>query len=264
MIRGCLPCSVVVAVICALGVAPAFAQEPEPAVDPATTASLSTAGDANIFRKLFVMVVRDVKELSSADSRHILMNGATLAMAALPLDDVTTLGASSSTILKASFSGWGKALGREWVQGGTALATYVGGRLLNKPKMARVGSDLIEAQVFALTLTQGIKFASNRTRPDGEARSFPSGHASAAFATASVLQRRFGRKAAIPAYGMAVYTSMSRLQANSHFASDIMFGAALGVVAGRIATIEVAQSRLHVSALPTRRGVSIVVTPVAR
>lgn len=247
-----------------LSVLPAVAQEPDIAADPTTTASSSQPGDANIFRKLFVTLGRDVKELSSADSRRILINGATLAMAAFPLDDVTTLAASSSPILKASFSGWGKALGREWVQGGTALATYVGGRLLKKPKMARVGGDLIEAQLFALTLTQGIKFVSNRTRPDGEARSFPSGHASAAFATASVVQRHFGRRAAIPAYGMAVYTSVSRLQANSHFASDIIFGAALGVVAGRTATIELDKSRLHVSAVPMQRGVSLVVTAIAR
>ena len=90
--------------------------------------------------------------------------------------------------------------------------------------MARVGADLIEAQVLSAALTQALKFSVQRTRPDGEARSFPSGHAAASFATASVLHRHFGGRAAIPAYGAAVYITMSRLQANSHYASDILMG----------------------------------------
>jgi len=78
------------------------------------------------------------------------------------------------------------------------LAAYVAGRIWDKPQMTMAAGDLIEAQLLSVTLTQGLKFATSRTRPDGEARSFPSGHASAAFATASVLQRHLGRKAAIP------------------------------------------------------------------
>ena len=215
------------------------------------------------FRKLLFTISRDIKQLPSRDTAHLFINGTLLALAAYPFDEVATLGASSSHVLKAGFSGWGKALGREWVQGGGALAAYVAGRALKKPTLAATGGDLIEAQLLSVTLTQGMKFAARRTRPDGEARSFPSGHASAAFATAAVLHRRFGRKVAIPAYGVAVYTSTSRLQANSHYASDVIMGATLGLIVGRTATIELSQPRVQVAPVPVPGGMMLLAT-VAR
>ncbi len=157
-------------------------------------------------------------------------------------------------MLKTAFSGFGKAIGREWIQGGGALAAYVAGSLWDKPQMVRAGGDLIEAQIVAVTVTQGLKFAFSRSRPDGEARSFPSGHASAAFATATVLHRHFGRKIAIPAYAIAAYTSASRLQANSHYASDVLFGAALGMAIAQTATLEIGETRLQVTPAVTAGG----------
>jgi membrane-associated phospholipid phosphatase len=198
-------------------------------------------------KRLFVTLARDIKALPSRDNAAVLINGGMLAVAAFPLDDMATLRASSSPFLKRAFSGFGKAIGREWVQGGGALAAYVAGRVWDKPRMTAAASDLIEAQLVGVTVTQGLKFAVSRTRPDGEARSFPSGHASSAFATARVLQRHFGAKAAIPAYAVAVYTSASRLQANSHYASDVFAGAALGIALGTIASVDIAAGRVHVA-----------------
>lgn len=237
---------------------PAGAQE-SPAADSRTERPPSR--ERGPFHELFVTLARDVKRLPSKDNAIFLINGGFLALAAVPFDEVTTLGASSSPLLKRAFTGWGKALGREWVQGGGALAAYVAGRVWEKPQMTAVAGDLIEAQLLSVTVTQGLKFATSRTRPDGEARSFPSGHASAAFATASVLQRHFGRKAAIPAYAVAVYTSASRLQANSHYTSDIVFGAALGIVAGRTATIDVGSTRLRIAPTPVAGGIGLSITP---
>jgi hypothetical protein len=220
----------------------------------------SDSSEPGLLRKLFITIARDLAKLPSKENRTILLTGGLLAAAAYPRDDETTHSASSSPFLKVSFSGYGKALGREWVQGGGALAGYVAGHLWDKPRLTEVSGDLIEAQLVAVTLTQGIKFLVGRTRPDGEARSFPSGHASAAFATASTLQRHFGRKAAIPAYAIAAYTSASRLQANSHYASDVIVGAALGVAIGRTATIPVGKQRLQIAPAPIEGGMALVVT----
>ena len=114
-------------------------------------------------------------------------------------------------------------------------------------------------QLLSVTLTQGMKFVVRRTRPDREARSFPSGHASAAFATAAVLHEHFGRRVAIPAYAVALYTSTSRLQANSHFPSDVIIGATLGIIVGRTATIDVARVRFEVTTVPVKGGAMVVV-----
>jgi membrane-associated phospholipid phosphatase len=226
-----------------------------------TTAGAQEADDEppGPFRKLFVTLARDIKDLPSRNNVTFLVNGALLAAAAYPLDDLATLGASSSPVLKATFAGAGKALGREWMQGGGALAAYVAGHVWDKPRMVAASGDLIEAQLVAVTVTQGLKFAFSRTRPDGEARSFPSGHASAAFATARVMQRHFGPKVAVPAYAIAVYTAASRLQANSHYASDVFFGAALGLAIANTATAELEQSRFQISPSVVPGGVAFFV-----
>src|SRR4030095_7106445 len=100
-------------------------------------------------------------------------------------------------------------------------------------QMQILGADLLRAQIVNTALTQSIKMAVQRTRPDQGRFSFPSGHTSATFATATVLQRHFGWRVAIPAYGLATYVAGSRLQKNRDYASDVIFGAAVGVVAGR-------------------------------
>jgi membrane-associated phospholipid phosphatase len=248
--------------ICLTVAAPLSAQETDD--PPADTTTKAVPVEPRPFRRLFVTLGRDIKRLPANDNAIILVNGGLLALAAHPFDEVATLGASSSHVLKATFSGWGKALGREWVQGGGALAAYVAGRVWDKPRMTIVAGDLIEGQLLSVTLTQGLKFATSRTRPDGEARSFPSGHASAAFATASVLHRHLGRKAAIPAYAVAVYTSASRLQANSHYASDVIVGAALGIAIGRTATLDVGNARLQVAPVPVTRGIAVAITTATK
>jgi hypothetical protein len=213
-------------------------------------------------RRLFATIARDLKRLPSKDNQPILVNGGLLALGLYPIDDEATLGASSSRVLKASFGGVGKALGREWVQGGAALAGYVAGRVWKNERLTEASGDLIEAQLVSVSVTQAMKFAVGRTRPDGEARSFPSGHAAAAFATAATLQRHYGRKIAIPAYAIAVYTSASRLQANSHYASDVVFGAALGLAIARTATLQVGRHQLEVAPIPVERGVALSIVAV--
>jgi membrane-associated phospholipid phosphatase len=86
-------------------------------------------------------------------------------------------------------------------------------------------------------LTQGIKLSVGRERPDGGRFSFPSGHTSSTFATAAVLHGYFGWRVGIPAYRFATLIGGSRLQENRHYPSDVIFGAAIGLVAGRTVTI---------------------------
>lgn len=97
-------------------------------------------------------------------------------------------------------------LGGGLVQVGGALATYGFGRMFSRPGAESLGRELLRAQVVTQSLTLGVKFAARRERPDGSnKRSFPSGHASGTFATATVLQRRYGWKVGVPAYVVAGY-----------------------------------------------------------
>jgi membrane-associated phospholipid phosphatase len=77
----------------------------------------------------------------------------------------------------------------------------------------------------------GRGFGSNRFA------SFPSGHTSAAFAVASVLERgtvdsRAHQLVAIVAYASATGIGLSRMVDNQHWTSDVVAGAALGFISG--------------------------------
>jgi membrane-associated phospholipid phosphatase len=155
----------------------------------------------------------------------------------------------------------GHFLGGALVQVGGALVPYALGKLLSKPGVENLGRDLVRSLVVTQSLTFAIKFAVGRERPNGsDKRSFPSGHASGTFATATVLQRRYGWKAGIPAYAVAGYVAISRLNEGQHFLSDIVFGAALGLMVGRTVTIDLAKSRFSVSPMPTPDGFGVRLT----
>jgi membrane-associated phospholipid phosphatase len=86
-------------------------------------------------------------------------------------------------------------------------------------------------------LAVGVKQAARRARPSGSGFSFPSGHATVTFASATVLQRHFGWRVGLPAYAVASYVATSRVQQKRHYLSDVAFGAALGSVAGRTVAV---------------------------
>jgi membrane-associated phospholipid phosphatase len=130
----------------------------------------------------------------------------------------------------------GKVAGEGYTQVGAAVLTYAIGCLSHQPKVRHIGSDLIRSHALAGTPTFIIKHVVGRLRPDNGHASFPSGHASVTFASATVLERHFGWRAGVPAYLVASWVAASRLHENRHFASDVIFGAALGIAAGRTVT----------------------------
>lgn len=208
---------------------------------------LAAAGQAEAERSHFKTIVNDLKLVVSKDSVPLLASATALALLALPFDETLTYSASCSTFQKTALEGWARVVGQEWLLASGALATYVVGRAAGQPKVVAVGGDLIESQVVAGITTFALKAAIPRARPDGGPRSFPSGHAAGTFAAATVLQQHFGLKGAIPAYSAAVLVSGARLQANSHYATDIIMGAAVGILSGRAATFALGRRRLSLA-----------------
>jgi membrane-associated phospholipid phosphatase len=110
-------------------------------------------------------------------------------------------------------------------------------------------------------MVQTMKISFLRGRPDRSNRfSLPSGHTAGAVATATVLTRHFGWKVGIPAYTASAYVAASRMSANKHHLTDVLVGAAVGIVAGRTATIGTARHRFAVGLTPTFGGAAVTIT----
>jgi len=65
------------------------------------------------------------------------------------------------------------------------------------------------------------------------------------------------------AYGVAAYVSTSRLHDNVHYASDVVFGAAVGTISGRTVT-QHGRNDWTLVPVPTRGGAALMLSRTAR
>jgi hypothetical protein len=238
-----LTASLVIAVV-TLAATQASAQPPAPRTPPAKSKPLFVAPDLtratdeprSVWSDLFVDTAQEVRQLPSRDSLGWLAIGGAAALLSHPADPDVTRRLASSEPLHETLEA-GAIVGSTPAQLGAALVTYALGRAIDKPRVRDVGADLVQAQLLAEGFTWGIKHATRRNRPEGSGFSFPSGHTTVTFSSATVLQRHFGWKAGIPSYAVAAYVAASRVQMKRHNLSDVAFGAALGIVIGRTVTI---------------------------
>ena len=227
-------------------------EEPAPPAEP-------SPAKVGFFRELG----RDFAHVVAPHNLVILGAGGAAALLAHPYDRQLTNDFRSSDHLDSFFEA-GDVAGGGLVQSGAAVATWLVGEASHSRRIAGIGQDLLRAQVVNACLTQSIKLATNRDRPDGTRWSFPSGHTSAAFTTATVLERRLGWRVGLPAYAAAGYIGASRLQENKHFASDVLFGAAVGIVSGRCATFDRGRYRVTLSSLAVPGGIGLALVGVGR
>jgi hypothetical protein len=182
----------------------------------------------------------DFKAFPRRESTWVILGlGAATAGAVHPFDDEVNQHLVGSRAVGRFFAP-GKWIGSAAFQGGAAATVYLVGRYLvphakDEPstnKVSHLGFDLVRAVIVSQAFTQGMKLIARRDRPTGECCSFPSGHAATTFATASVIERHLGYRGAIPTLLVATYVGASRLHDNRHWASDVAFGAALGISTG--------------------------------
>ena len=117
-----------------------------------------------------------------------------------------------------------------------------------------------QAYITGFALEKVLKFLTGRTRPSFYApnmeaepkflgpfsppknindkivqASFPSGHATVAFAAATIFAKEYKNKPIVPiiAYTSATLISLSRITENKHWATDVLAGAVIGYLAGQ-------------------------------
>jgi membrane-associated phospholipid phosphatase len=88
-----------------------------------------------------------------------------------------------------------------------------------------------------MLITAGMKESFPSTRPDlSDDKSFPSGHTSVAFAAAGTIHNRHGWEAGLPAYLVASFVGLSRVEARKHRVGDVLVGAAIGAGTAHLIT----------------------------
>jgi undecaprenyl-diphosphatase len=135
----------------------------------------------------------------------------------------------------------------------------VGAWAFEKPTVKIVAIQSLIAHGIAALLANGLKHLIGRPRPkfvhSGDWQmtlswasgldSFPSGHSTASFAVATVLAKRF------PLFGplciaIALFVALSRVFRGSHFPTDVLGGAVIGILSGFIATAPLKEWRTSI------------------
>jgi membrane-associated phospholipid phosphatase len=221
------------------------------------SAVAQTADDSNAAVRLLKDVGGDYVHFFSLENAEILGLGGAAAGGAHAVDD--TVAHWVQTNQPSTWVG-ADTYGSQLVHIPVAIAWWAIAGLAGSEKNADAGRDLLRAQLSVVSWTYAIKYATDRTRPNGDPRGFPSGHASTSFASAMVLQEHYGWKLGLPAFLLASYTGASRVIANQHFTSDVIFGAAVGMASGRTVTLHLRNTRVSIAPLPVPGGGGVLVT----
>ncbi len=148
-----------------------------------------------------------------------------------------------------------------WIGEGTHLvAVSVGllaiGWFFSQAAVKAAAIQTLLAHGLAALIVNGLKHLIGRPRPkfahSGEWQlapswasgldSFPSGHSAASFAVATVLAKRFPAVGPL-CLGIAAFVALSRILRGSHFPTDVLGGAVMGVISGVIAAAPLKQWR---------------------
>ena len=93
--------------------------------------------------------------------------------------------------------------------------------------------NLFISNLLTMGITYGLKYATNKTRPNDSQHSFPSGHTTFAFTNATVLYNEFNETSPVLAYSgyaVAIVAGSFRMINNKHWLSDVMVGAGIGIL----------------------------------
>lgn len=205
----------------------------------------------------FKATLTDFRNLSSSrETLAWLAIGAAAASLTRPVDQTVTNQVSTTPAMEQFRAG--NIIGGKEFQFGASATAFAIGKLTGNERVSDVAGKILRAQILSQAVTGVIKKAAQRERPDGsDTRSFPSGHTSVSFASATVLHREFGWKVGIPAYAAATYVGTARIEKKKHFLSDVAFGAAIGILSGRTVTIGSGNKKFAVTPVAAPGGAAV-------
>jgi membrane-associated phospholipid phosphatase len=139
-----------------------------------------------------------------------------------------------------------RRVGQPEVYAALPLAVLTTGLAAGDARIARAGGRMAATVLLSTAAFQSLKLVTGRARPDaGEGAwrfspfsgngSLPSGHSAVAFALATSLSHELHNPiTTVVLYTAALGTAWSRIYDQRHWASDVVFGAAVGVVSAQV------------------------------
>lgn len=115
-------------------------------------------------------------------------------------------------------------------------------------KQDKVGALQYVETMLSSALIQVVgKEVTHRQRPNGsDHKSLPSGHASSSFAPAAFLYYRYGAEYGVPAFIAATFVSYTRVEARKHYVTDVLAGAAVGILSAKYFTTKFGENVVQI------------------
>lgn len=199
----------------------------------------------------------DSKSLFTTENAWWLLGGTAGTILVYQFEDPDGAMRGLDQGLMAPLADFGNIWGDARLQGTLALGLWAVGSWQDSDEVAGLGYDLSRSLLLTYGVTSVLKVAVQRTRPNGENYSFPSGHTSAAFSTAGVVSRRYGGWATAGTLALGVLTGLGRMEDEKHFASDVVAGATIGWIIGRTVAREGKNSETAWNLTPTGQGLVV-------
>jgi len=200
--------------------------------------------------------------------RKILIGGLGLSAGLVLTRDVTSYPLQEETVKKrpmGSYCKYGDMAGQMY----PSLLYIIGMEAYSffaaNPEAHEFAKVMIKSTLYSSIVADILKKTVQEPRPGdpSDKESFPSAHATRAFAFASTVNELHGSSWGIPAYILATGVAYSRMNDNRHYVHDVLAGAAIGASYG----ISIAQryknkkenqpSNSEFSALPTGDGLAL-------
>ena len=180
-------------------------------------------------------IIQDSKEsFLRADNLSILLlaGGASVAMHSTGADKKLAENFDDHHVFQDFTDESLNVIGHPWTQFGASALWYA----ISRKNQDDFNKKRAEAMIAALSVTgvatMSLKAIRDNETPNGKDWAWPSGHTASSFTVASMLDEFYGPKVGVPAYAFASLIAYRMLDSGDHWASDVVFGAALGWVVG--------------------------------
>ena len=215
------------------------------------------AAENTSVRRFPAAVVDDIVALPTMYNAWWLIGGTALTIGVYQFEDAEGVSKALNQGIWDGLSDLGNIWGDARVQIPLALGAWGVGNWIDNENLAGFGFDLSRGLLLSYSVTGLMKPIVDRTRPNGDSYSFPSGHTSAAFTTAGVICQRYGGWLGGASLGLGVMAAMGRMEDLKHYPSDVVAGATIGWIIGWTVGRDKLDDDTALRIVPTGNGLAL-------